>query len=150
MWHISNARRSRLRSFEAVSVNIPVTDILIEDLYPCSAIAGLVRSYGQLILPAENITLNAICPHVVRTGISKHTPWFYDDLEKRGLLVDISRVIDGFEEFLGESTRSAECLEVGPKGSRVVPPEDYMDEETRLGVEATTVRSARLWMDGVE
>ena len=112
-----------------------------------SAIAGLVRSYGNLILPKENITLNAICPHVVRTGISKHTPWFYDDLEKGGLLTEIGRVIDGFEEFLGESTRSAECLEVGPKGKRVVGPEEYMDDETRLGVDAATVRSGRLWMD---
>ena len=107
---------------------------------------GLVRTYGT-ILPGEHITLNAICPHVVRTGISKHTPWFYDDLEKRNLLVDISRVVDGFEEFLGDSSRSAECLEVGPKGSRSVKFMDYMDEETRLGCEAATSRSVRLWKD---
>lgn len=100
-----------------------------------------------MILPKEGITLNAICPHVVRTGISKHTPWFYEDLEKRNLLTDISRVVDGFEEYFGESSRSGECLEVGPRGKRIVGPTDYMDDETRLGVEATTVRSGRLWMD---
>lgn len=107
---------------------------------------GLTRTYGQ-ILPGENITLNAICPHVVRTGISKHTPWFYDELEKKGLLVDIGRVVDGFEEFLGPQKESGTCFEVGPRGSRRVQFMDYMDEETKAGCDMATVRSGRLWRD---
>ena len=107
---------------------------------------GLVRTYGQ-ILPGEQITLNAICPHVVRTGISKHTPWWYDDLEKRGLLTDIKNVVAGFETFMGKSDSSGQCYEAGPRGSRTVKFMDYMDEETRLGCEAGTARSGRLWRD---
>ena len=107
---------------------------------------GFVRTYGQIV-PAEQITLNAICPHVVRTGISKHTPWFYDELEKKGLLVDISRVVVGFEEFLGKNEESGTCFEVGPRGSRRVQFMDYFDEETKAGCDAATARSSRLWKD---
>lgn len=111
-----------------------------------SGMVGFTRTYGQ-ILPGENITLNAICPHVVRTGISKHTPWFYDDLEKKGLLVDISRVVDGFETFLGSNTESGTCFEVGPRASRRVRFMDYMDDDTKAGCDAATARSGRLWKD---
>ncbi|KAK5172195.1 uncharacterized protein LTR77_003833 [Saxophila tyrrhenica] len=112
------------------------------------AMVGITRTYGVL-LPSEGVTLNAICPHVVKTAISKHTPWWYDDLEKRGLLTDIGQIVAGFEEYLGKSTRSAECLECGPEGRRVVEFIDYMGEKTKLGCEAVIERSARtsLWQD---
>lgn len=110
-----------------------------------SAIVGFTRTYGAR-LPAEKITLNAICPHIVRTGLSKSTV-FYEDLEKRNLLTDINRILDGFEEFMGQSTKSGECLEAGPKVSRIVTFMDYIDEETRLGCEAVGQRNARLWED---
>lgn len=106
---------------------------------------GLTRNYGA-ILPYEKITLNAICPHIVRTAISKSVG-FYEDLENRGLLTDINNVVTGFETFLGTSQSSGDCLEVGPKGSRIVGPAEYMDEETRLGCEAVMARSGRLWQD---
>lgn len=107
---------------------------------------GLTRTYGHF-LPNEGITLNAICPHIVRTGISKHTPWWYEDLEKRGLLTNIESIVAGFEEYLGTTTRSAECMECGPEGSRVVQFMDYMDEKTKLGCESVVDRSMRLWQD---
>jgi len=110
------------------------------------AMVGLTRTYGQ-ILPSESITMNAICPHIVRTGISKHTPLWYDDLEKRGLLTPIGNIIAGFDEYLGKSTRSAECMECGPEGSRVVQFMDHMGEQTKLGCEAVIDRSERLWKD---
>ena len=118
---------------------------MFENLPLISGIAGLARSYGRW-LPQEKITLNAICPHVVRTGISK-VAGFYEDLEKRGLMTDINRVVAGFEEFMGTSDRSGNCLEVGPKGNRVCGPWDYMDEETKLGCDAVVERSGRLWKD---
>ena len=107
---------------------------------------GVVRTYGQ-ILTGESITLNAICPHVVRTGISAHAPWFYEELERKGLTTDISRVIDGFETFLGSATESGSCYEVGPRGSRTVQFMDYMDDETKQGCDAATTRSGRIWKD---
>ncbi|KAI5366512.1 putative short-chain dehydrogenase/reductase SDR, NAD(P)-binding domain superfamily [Septoria linicola] len=44
-------------------------------------VVGFVRSYGKH-LPAEQITLNAICPDVLRTGISKEE--FYSVMEAKG------------------------------------------------------------------
>ncbi|KAK3719080.1 hypothetical protein LTR37_004644 [Vermiconidia calcicola] len=110
------------------------------------AMIGLVRTYGYL-LPGEDVTFNAICPHVVRTGIAKNAPTFYDDLEKDDLLTDINNVVAGFETFLGESTKSGECLEVGPRRTRTIQFMDFSDEETKKGVDATYVRSAKLWKD---
>ena len=137
-------RCTNLHSFKTVRAN--ANNLLKRTEDSSSAIVGLVRTYG-IIVPDEQITLNAICPQVVRTGISKHTPWFYDELEKRGLLVDVGRVVDGFEEFMGGGTRSAGCYVVGPKRSRVVQFMDYMDDDTKEGCDAANARSGRLWKD---
>ena len=48
---------------------------------------------------------------------------------------------------MGTSNESGKCFEAGPRGSRIVNFMDYMDEETRLGCEAATFRSGRLWKD---
>ena len=82
----------------------------------------------------------------MRTGISK-APGFYDDLEKRGLLTDINNVVAGFEVYLGKTTRSGECQECGPEGSRVVQFMDFMDAKTEAGVEAVQERSGGLWVE---
>ena len=60
-------------------------------------------------------------------------------------MTEVGNVVKGFEEFMGTSTRSGECLEVGPRGRRVVGPAEYMDDETRLGCEAVEARSGTLW-----
>ena len=78
-----------------------------------SGAVGFVRSYGKY-LPEENITLNAICPHVLRTGIS--TGEFYDNLEAKGLLTPMKTVVDAFESLI-DGDASGECLEAGPVGN---------------------------------
>ncbi|EMC95279.1 hypothetical protein BAUCODRAFT_149282 [Baudoinia panamericana UAMH 10762] len=92
-------------------------------------VIGFIRSFGKY-LPEEHITLNAVCPNVVRTGIS--TSAFYDKLESQGLLTPMKPVIDAFEKFL-DSDISGECWEAGPKGDLVKrEAAEYLDRESGL------------------
>ncbi|KAK3112531.1 hypothetical protein LTR53_011114 [Teratosphaeriaceae sp. CCFEE 6253] len=92
------------------------------------AVVGFVRSFGKY-LPEEDITLNAVCPNVVRTNISVSA--FYDGLETQGLLTPMKGVIDAFEQFL-DGKESGECLEAGPKGNVVRrAPAEHLDDETK-------------------
>jgi short-subunit dehydrogenase len=94
-----------------------------------SAIVGLVRSYGKY-LPEEHITMNAVCPNVIRTNIS--TVAFYDKLEAKGLLTPIDGLIKAFESMLGDSQVSGETFEVGPNGGFVVRKGmEYLDKESQ-------------------
>ncbi|KAG4432257.1 hypothetical protein IFR05_012263 [Cadophora sp. M221] len=84
------------------------------------AIVGFVRTYGK-IMAQENITLNAICPGIVETGISKHAPWYHAEAAKRGCLVEMDQMMAGFSMLMGAETMSGECVEVVAKhGARVV------------------------------
>ncbi|KAK4629690.1 Short-chain dehydrogenase/reductase prx7 [Fulvia fulva] len=71
-------------------------------------VVGFVRSYGKH-LPAEGISLNAICPNVVRTSISTET--FYSDMQARKLLVPMETVVQAFERCL-DADISGETLEI--------------------------------------
>lgn len=62
-------------------------------------------------MPTEGITLNAICPDVVRTNISTNA--FYDILEERNLLVSMESVVEAFERCL-DTDISGETLEIEP------------------------------------
>ena len=92
---------------------------------------GFVRSYGKY-LPEEKITLNAVCPNVIRTNIS--TQGFYDTLEEKGLLTPIEGVPDVFEKLLGDNDTSGECFEVGPhyktQGAIATKGPPYLDDES--------------------
>ncbi|KAK3671240.1 hypothetical protein LTR78_008875 [Recurvomyces mirabilis] len=90
-------------------------------------IVGYVRSFGKY-LPEEGITLNAVCPNVVQTGIS--TASFYDTLADKDLLTPIEIVVDAFASFL-DGKMSGECIEAGPKGN-LVPraPAEHLDRES--------------------
>lgn len=94
-------------------------------------VVGFVRSYGKY-LPEEGITLNAICPNVVRTGINDTS--FYDKLDQEGLLTDIQDVVNAFESFV-DNDMSGECAEVGPNGGFVIKaPAEYLDRESEAVV----------------
>ena len=96
-----------------------------------SAIVGFVRSYGKY-LPEEGITLNAVCPNVIRTNISSQG--FYDQLEEKGLLTPLEGVPETFERLLGESKDSGECYEIGPhyktQGAVATQGPPYLDDES--------------------
>lgn len=96
------------------------------------AVTGFVRSYGKYLM-TEGMTLNAVAPNVVRTGISK-APGFYDMLEEKGLLTSMEGVIGAFQWF-AESGVSGEIVEVGPlqKGDFVTREAlEYLDAETEV------------------
>ncbi|KXS99590.1 hypothetical protein AC578_2226 [Pseudocercospora eumusae] len=89
-------------------------------------VVGFVRSYGKHLL-TEAITLNAICPDVVRTSIS--TEAFYSKMEAKGLLVSMESVIQAFEQCLDDNI-SGETLEIEPKSGVFLRsgPEPYDKE----------------------
>lgn len=106
-----------------------------------SGVVGFVRSYGKY-LPEEGITLNAVCPNVVRTSIS--TDVFYDQLEKEGILTPMKGVVDAFASFL-DSDVSGECMEVGPNGGfEPKAPAPHLDKETKTVMDRIYERSHRL------
>jgi NAD(P)-dependent dehydrogenase (short-subunit alcohol dehydrogenase family) len=110
-----------------------------------SGVVGLTRSYGHY-LPEEKITMNAVCPNVIRTGIS--TSAFYDSLEKEGLLAPIEGVVDTFEKLLGTDATSGECFEVGPnyKTQGAVPRKapEFLDKESEKVCDLIYKRSHKL------
>ncbi|RDI82091.1 hypothetical protein Vi05172_g7912 [Venturia inaequalis] len=92
-------------------------------------VTGFVRAYGAH-LPDEGITLNAICPNVVRTAISSSD--FYDKCEAENLLTPMQSLLDVFESLLGEDGRSGQIFEVGPHGMQTRDAPEPMDADTRV------------------
>lgn len=91
---------------------------------------GFVRSYGKY-LPEEQIALNAVCPHVARSGIS--TSSFYDGLESQNLLTPIKGIVDAFMQFVDRNDMSGECLEIGPVGGpRLREPAHVLNHESQV------------------
>ncbi|KAH8695625.1 glucose 1-dehydrogenase [Talaromyces proteolyticus] len=97
------------------------------------AITGFVRSYGTY-LPEEYITMNAVCPSVVRTNMS--TSAFYDSLESQGVMTPMHGVLETFEKWLGVDKTSGICYEVGPNydklGALETAQPPFPDDESAL------------------
>jgi len=91
-------------------------------------VAGFTRSFGKY-LPEEQITMNAVCPNVIKTNIS--APAFYEKLDKLGLLTPMEGVIEAFESMLGTNDTSGELFEVGPNGGYAIKKApEHLDAET--------------------
>lgn len=107
-----------------------------------SAVLGFVRSFGKY-LPEENITLNAICPNIVRTSIS--TGDFYDKADEKGLCISVDSLVESFEFLLGASKISGEAVEIlpGKEGHRIKEIPEYSTDTVRESVELTQNRSHR-------
>jgi len=91
------------------------------------ALVGLTRSYGVL-LKEEGITVNAVAPNVVRTGISEDA--FYDAMEEEGLLTPMDGLMKAFDDML-EGDKSGLVYECGTKGDWTVREiATYLDEES--------------------
>ena len=106
-----------------------------------SGVVGFVRSYGKY-LPEESVTLNAVCPNVVRTNISVGA--FYDKVEEKGILTEVKNVVDAFAHCV-DSDESGECFEVGPNGgfeAKAAAP--HLDKETIQVLDMIYERSHRL------
>lgn len=102
---------------------------------------GFVRSFGKH-LAEEGITVNAVCPNVVRTNIS--TSAFYDSMEAMGLLTPMGGVVSAIEMCLN-SDISGEILEAGPKGGFVRrAPAEHLDDSSSKACEVLHQRGLRL------
>ena len=105
-----------------------------------SALVGFVRTVGKS-LPAEKITLNAICPNIVRTGLSSDE--WYDMLETKGLLIDVESMPNVFKFLMGNNDISGEAIEVlpGDGGYRVKEWPEFTNEKCRESVEIVIQRA---------
>ncbi|EXJ92464.1 hypothetical protein A1O3_01015 [Capronia epimyces CBS 606.96] len=92
-------------------------------------IVGFVRGFGKH-LAREQITLNAVCPSVVRTTMTS-TSGFSEKLDRLGLLTPMSSVIDAYKSMLGNSQVSGECFEAGPHGYKIKSAAEYSDEDMK-------------------
>ena len=91
------------------------------------ALIGLTRSYGAL-LKDEGITVNAVAPNVVRTGISAEE--FYESLEKERLLTPMDGLMGAFDDMLAKG-KSGVVYECGAKGGWTVREGTaYLDEKS--------------------
>jgi NAD(P)-dependent dehydrogenase (short-subunit alcohol dehydrogenase family) len=99
-----------------------------------SAIIGFVRSFGEH-LPKERITLNTICPNIVKTSISESS--FYEKANEKGLLTEVDTLLDAFESLLGDSDISGAAVEVlpGNDGYRIKEHPEYTNEKCRESVD---------------
>jgi len=108
------------------------------------AVVGLTRTYGNL-LKREGITVNAVAPNVVRTGIS--TGAFYDKMEAEGLLTPMEGLMSAFDEIL-QNEKSALVYECGPNGGwKIREGTQYLDKESGKCCEMISVRSMALHRD---
>lgn len=94
-------------------------------------IVGLVRGFGKL-LPREQITLNAVCPAVIRTGM---TSAFSNKMDDLGLLTPMASVIEAYQKMLGDSDVSGECFEAGPQGPEIIASIGYSSDGMRRTME---------------
>ncbi len=101
---------------------------------------GFVRAYGSLSTE-EQITVNAVCPTIVKSGISVGE--FYDKAEAKGLLVSVDHLIDGITSLLGDCPTSGEALEAlpGAGGLRIKERAEYTDAKCKESVEMAEVRT---------
>lgn len=109
-----------------------------------SAVVGFVGSFGKY-LPEEKITLNAICPNIIKTNIS--TDEFYDKAKARNLLVPMENLVAAVESLLDDSDVSGECFEIPPAYDgkyRIAPRLEYLNKETEESVDITKERSRKL------
>lgn len=108
------------------------------------ALVGLTRSYGAL-LREEGITVNAVAPNVVRTGISSDV--FYQALEAEGLLTPMEGLMRAFDEII-EKAGSGEVYECGPRNSWTKRPgAEYLDQESERCCEMLQARAKALHHD---
>ncbi|SCO89068.1 uncharacterized protein FRV6_13196 [Fusarium oxysporum] len=104
------------------------------------AMVGFVRTHGKL-LPEEAITLNAICPTIVKTGIS--TGDFYDKADAKGLLITVESLVKAFENLLGDCETSGEAIEIlpGDDGSKIKERPEYSNEKCKVSCEMVEGRT---------
>jgi NAD(P)-dependent dehydrogenase (short-subunit alcohol dehydrogenase family) len=106
-----------------------------------SAIVGFTRSYSAL-LAHELITINAVCPNIVRTNIS--TTEFYDIVTRKELFTPMESMVQVFDSLLGSDPRNGCIFECGPRGVMLRDPPYCMDEATKEACDLIRDRSVAM------
>jgi len=92
------------------------------------ALVGFTRTYSRMV-EGENITINGICPNIVRTNISSSS--FYDQMEAKKLLTPMETLLGQFEELMGVNKQTGSIIECGPGGAMARRQDQgYMDRES--------------------
>ncbi|KAF9691639.1 hypothetical protein EKO04_010445 [Ascochyta lentis] len=105
------------------------------------ALVGLTHSYGKLLVD-EGITVNAVAPHAVQTGIA--SPQFYEKLAKKNLLTPMDGLMDAFDTML-DGNCSGEVFECGPAGGWTKRAAvEYLDKGSEELCSLLNVRARRL------
>lgn len=138
LWILRRTNSSNIHCCEIVR---PPLSTSTSYLTPTSGVTGFVRSYGAH-LPTEGITLNAICPNVVKTAISSSD--FYDKCEAENLLTPMQSLLDVFESLLGDDERSGQIFEVGPHGMQTRDAPEPMDADTGILMDMLKKRGTML------
>lgn len=103
-----------------------------------SAVIGFTRTMGKLVAE-EQMTLNAICPGIVRTAISGGS--FYEIAEEKGVLVSPETIVSSFESLLGTNPASGDAIEVMPGQFLVKPGAEFTNEKCEESVVLTYKRT---------
>ena len=101
------------------------------------ALVGLTRASAPS-LKAEGILINAICPGFVLTPL---TPQWMHEYWPRRNLTPMNAVVDCFDVFLEDDTKSGEVLELSGGGQFFRKPVEYSNEAMRWAHED----SGALW-----
>lgn len=139
LWILRRTNSSNIHCCEIVCPILSTSTLSL--ILHSSGVTGFVRSYGAH-LPSEGITLNAICPNVVKTAISSSD--FYDKCEVENLLTPMQSLLDVFESLLGDDKRSGQIFEVGPHGMQTRDAPEPMDADTGILMEMLKERGETL------
>jgi NAD(P)-dependent dehydrogenase (short-subunit alcohol dehydrogenase family) len=78
-------------------------------------------------LADEKITVNAVCPGILRTGIAIGANDWYGEAEKLNLIVKMESLLNAFSYLLGDNPTSGECFEIPP--GKIDNPEGWVIKE---------------------
>jgi hypothetical protein len=95
------------------------------------------------MISGERITLNAICPNVVQTGIS--TAAFYESMSSKNLLTPMETMMEQFQLLMGHDERNGLIVECGPDGANPREQVGHIDVRSKEACDMLEGRGARLY-----
>ena len=97
------------------------------------ALIGLTRSLGASLLKEENITLNAILPVCVPTGLAP--PGLLDFMKEQGHITPMSTIMRAYDTFLEDRSMTGQTVEASLDQLFFRQPVEYPNESQRWMLE---------------
>lgn len=91
-------------------------------------LVGLVRSAGDEFLKLDNITLNAICPAFVMTGLC---PPFIRDTFPKEHVTPMATIMKAYDAFLDDDTMTGQTVEATLEQLHFRQMPEYSNESQR-------------------